>query len=177
MLGARRCRSTALTSFRRWPSATPTSVARPPVGSGCSAPSQSRRPNLTTGPPTPRRGWSTPNRKSLIGCLASFRGSRSSSIPASSFKWLRMVRTSFQTQLSNLAPSDVNKLLDGSTYPGWKMNCTAYKKIWLVRYSTGYHLGPAPPRTDGASLISRNHLLSLAKKWRQNILFLRCLLD
>ena len=127
MLGARRCRSTALTSFRRWPSATPTSVARPPVGSGCSAPSQSRRPNLTTGPPTPRRGWSTPNRKSLIGCLASFRGSRSSSIPASSFKWLRMVRTSFQTQLSNLAPSDVNKLLDGSTYPGWKMNCTAYK--------------------------------------------------
>ena len=53
------------------------------------------------------------------------------------------------------APSDVNKLLDSCTYPGWKITHTAQWKFGgLVQYATGYHQGPvAPPRTDGAQLL------------------------
>ena len=56
----------------------------------------------------------------------------------------------------NQAPLDVNKSLDGCTYPGCKMSHSAYQKnIRLVQQAAGYRPGPvAPPITDGASLVA-----------------------
>ena len=34
--------------------------------------------------------------------------------------------------LNNEAPSDVNKFLDGSTYPRWKMSCFVKRVIFLM---------------------------------------------
>ena len=39
-------------------------------------------------------------------------------------KPLEMGQNSWRARyFDNLAPSDVNKMLDGSTYPGWKLGC------------------------------------------------------
>ena len=67
-------------------------------------------------------------------------------------------------KIHNEAPSDVNKLLDGWTYSGWKMTGIALKKIGAVHKAIGYHPGPvAPPTADGASLQDRNPW-----RWRPN---------
>ena len=55
----------------------------------------------------------------------------------------------------SLFPSDINILVDGSTYPGWKMSCFEKQKTFssVVKNTAGLYPGPvAPSAADGASL-------------------------
>ena len=53
----------------------------------------------------------------------------------------------------NLAPSDGNTTLDGSTYPGWKRSVFSWWNYFcLVRYVASYHLGPVVASTDYEAL-------------------------
>ena len=62
-----------------------------------------------------------------------------------------------QSITMNEVPSDVNTLLDGATYPRWKMSHFVAQKIfeyfWSVQNADGYLPGPVTPSADdGASL-------------------------
>ena len=55
------------------------------------------------------------------------------------------------------APLNVNKALDGSTYPGWKMSHKLGAQIFFfeLQNAAGFHLGPVAPSTADTAPLHR----------------------